>query len=204
MIKLRNILLEGTYDNIVLGLSRNIVNAIKANKKKYEDYIDIERKNDEYANVDITINIKPNNKLKWSHSIKALADLDTLEATIEYNPKYFPIAWNDLIAEIKDMLRHEIEHIGQANFSGKIDYEEKGKTTFKQYVLLKHEVPAYVQGLFKRAKTKRITLDKAMDEWYSENGQFFKNAKEWEDVKKVWTDWAKKNLPTAQWSDNNE
>ena len=58
----------------------------------------------------------------------------------------------------------------------------------------KNEIPAFVKGLIKRAKTKRITLDQAMDQWYKENHRNFESVNDWYDVKKVWMNFAKENL----------
>ena len=46
-----------------------------------------------------------------------------------------------------------------------------------------------------------MTVPQAMEEWYTENGQNFNSPSEWQEVKKVWLDWGKKNLPMAQWSE---
>lgn len=215
MIKLRDILNERrggkeetreTVNHAVLVISRDLLNSIKQGKKNYRGNIVLPARDydQEAPVIDIKIKMIPVKSMKWSHDITAEADMEELEATINYNPSFLPMAYNDLIAEIKEMLRHELEHVGQENYQGKsVTYKSyEPKTHFKQYLLQANEVPAYVQGLYKRAKTKRITVPQAMEEWYNENKANFKNpTKDWKTVKKVWMEWGKKNLPTAQWSE---
>ena len=63
-------------------------------------------------------------------------------------------------------------------------------------LLSQEEIPAYVRGLIKRSKTKKISLSDAMDEWFEENKNKFDNPKkEWIQVKNVWMDYANKMRP---------
>ena len=74
----------------------------------------------------------------------------------------------------------------------RVPYEEVEDTNLG-YLLSQEEIPAYVRGLIKRAKTKKISLSDAMDEWFEENKNKFDNPKkEWFQVKKVWMDYADK------------
>jgi len=117
------------------------------------------------------------------------------------NPEFFPMAYNNLNAELKEMFRHEIEHVAQQNFEGKAPWDSRDDTTYEEYLLLSQEVPAYVYGLYKRAKTKRIPLDMAFEEFYNDMKHNFTSKYGWAQVKKIWTDYAKKNIKTAIWSD---
>ena len=77
--------------------------------------------------------------------------------------------------------------------SGVNDEFEYEDDDFFEYCISNKEVPAFVRGLIKRSKTKKITLNKAMDEWFKENHRRFSNPdEEWPKVKKVWTDFANK------------
>jgi len=218
MIKLRNILSEGKYDKLVLDLSRAVVNTMKQKKKRFTHTIEImSGKKDldtdaevddddqrDFVDAEITVNFKIDKTLKFAYGFSGIADIEEMTINIFYNPAFFPMAMNDMIAELKETLRHEIEHLAQFTF------QDKGFAKFTSveprkdyvgYLTQKHEVPAFVQGLFKRAKTKRITVPQAMEEWNKENGQNFKNSKEWDKVKKIWMTWGKKNLPNAQWGE---
>ena len=69
------------------------------------------------------------------------------------------------------------------------------------YLTLDYEVPAFVQGLYKKAKTKKITLDQAIDEFLDERVEelSFDESKK---VKQIYLNWAKENLPKAQINEN--
>jgi hypothetical protein len=71
------------------------------------------------------------------------------------------------------------------------NYDQKdGEDNFK-YLTSNQEIPAYVRGLIKRAKTKKISLSNAMDEWFKENQMKFDNPDdEWPIVKKSWMKYA--------------
>ena len=54
--------------------------------------------------------------------------------------------------------------------------------------------PAFVKGLIKRARTKNIPIETAMEEWFHENELHFDNPDtEWPIVRKTWVDWMKNN-----------
>jgi hypothetical protein len=94
------------------------------------------------------------------------------------------------VGEVKETIEHELEHIEQQNFEDmSVIYsydKEDGEDNFK-YLTSNEEIPAYVRGLIKRSKTKKISLSDAMDEWFEENQMKFDNPdEEWPIVKKIW------------------
>ena len=117
--------------------------------------------------------------------------MQEMKILITYNPNSFPESMSDLVAEIKETIEHELEHIEQQNFEdmyvrNEEEYDEEDEEYNFKYLTSKTEIPAYVRGLIKRSKVKKITLDDAMEEW-------FKNkTKEWPIVKKIWKDYATK------------
>ena len=90
-----------------------------------------------------------------------------------------------------------MEHISQGQ-KGTIKFEERGDKPFYQYLLLRQEVPAFIKGLNKRAKTKKITLGQAFEEFFKDYKDSFKNQKEIDIVRKEWIKWAEKNLPKTK------
>jgi hypothetical protein len=148
----------------------------------------------------LTVNFVPNKNLKGhSYSFDAITDFDEITITVYYVTTVFPVAYNDFIAELKETVRHEIEHVAQGFNQGKERIIRKtSRTPYYMYLQMPHEVPAYVQGLYKRSKTKKQTLTKSIDEFMQENSKSFGGNKYKEIVKKVWIDWAKKNLKNAQ------
>ncbi len=183
---------ERKYDNLSLLISRLIINQFKKNEDFELDGIHFER-GDEYANFDLSCYFIEDEDFNHPFSVNASADIQSLEIEITYRPQDFPKHMNDLVAEIKETVEHELEHIEQKNFEDmSVPYEEVEDGNLN-YLISQEEIPAYVRGLIKRAKTKRMTLSDAMDEWFEENKNKFENPKkEWTQVKNVWMDYANK------------
>ncbi len=189
-----NIIIERKSDEISYKLSRLIINNFKIDRDVFLKNIQFDR-GDEYANFDLKCKFFKDYNLNFPFSIDANADAENIDIEITYNPKEFPKNMNDLVSEVKETIEHELEHVEQQNFedmyvddieidNNELDYNFK-------YLTSKVEVPAYVRGLIKRAKTKKITLSDAMDEWYEENKLKFKEPKkEWYLIKKLWMDYA--------------
>jgi len=195
---LRRKLYEGRYDIEILMQSRYIINQFKASfGEEYEEdtdgFID---------NVEYTLELKfiPTDVETLGpipYIINAQADDDTVVIQINYNVNDFPQAYNDLVAEIKDTLRHELEHIGQYNFNKGVKPDGSDPDTTFEYLTLSYEIPAFVQGLYKTAKTKKITLTQAIDDFLAERKAELTD-EEASKVKQIWINWAKENLPAAQ------
>ena len=109
--------------------------------------------------------------------------------------KIFPFL-NDSVETFHQWLfnKEEITKLAELNFEDMSiisNYsQEDGEDNFK-YLTSNQEIPAYVRGLIKRAKTKKISLSDAMEEWFKENQMKFDNPnKEWPIVKKSWREYA--------------
>ena len=186
---------ERKSDKISLLLSRLIIKQFKKNEDFEMEGIQFER-GDDYANFDLRCYFIEDEDFNHPFSVSASADIQDLEVEITYRPQDFPKHMNDLVAEIKETVEHELEHIEQKNFEDmSVPYEEVEDTNLG-YLLSQEEIPAYVRGLIKRSKTKKISLSDAMDEWFEENKNKFDNPKkEWIQVKNVWMDYANKMRP---------
>jgi hypothetical protein len=191
----QRLIAERKSDKTSLLLSRLIINQFKKNEDFEMEGIQFER-GDDYANFDLRCYFIKDEDFNHPFSVNASADIQDLEIEITYRPQDFPKHMNDLVAEIKETVEHELEHIEQKNFDDmRVPYEEVGDSNL-DYLLSQEEVPAYVRGLIKRSKTKKISLSDAMDEWFEENKNKFDNPKkEWFHVKNVWMDYANKMRP---------
>lgn len=184
---------ERKTDELSLNISRLIINQFKKKEDFELDNLYFER-GDEYAAFDLSCSFIEDKDLDEPFSIHASADMQEMEIEITYNPDEFPKSMNDLVAEIKETVEHEFEHIEQQNFEDMdVDDDEDDEGDNFKYLTSKKEIPAYVRGLIKRSKTKKMSLSDTMDEWFEENKKKFKNPKEdWKKVKRIWMDFAKK------------
>jgi len=187
----KKIINERKSDELSLHLSRLIVNQFKEKEDFELTGIYFER-GDEYASFDLICSFKKDTNLDEPFSIHAEADLQEMEIEITFNPKHFPESMNDFVAEVKETIEHELEHVEQQNFEDmSVEYSDNDDKDNFKYLTSNEEIPAYVRGLIKRSKTKKISLEDAMEEWFNENKKKFDNPKkEWKKVKKIWLDYA--------------
>ena len=194
----QKLITERKTDELSLYISREIVNQFK----KKEDF-EIEglyfQRGDEEASFNLICTFIEDEDFNHPFSVSAGADFDLLDIEITYRPQDFPKRMNDLVAEIKETVEHELEHIEQKNFEDLAVPKEDKKDDNLGYLTSSEEVPAYVRGLIKRSKTKRISLSDAMDEWFDENINKFDNPKrDWVKVKSIWMDYANKMRSKGQ------
>jgi len=205
---------EKTREEYVLKLSREIVNAFKSGTARFKTNFDYSR-GDETTEVVVDIKFYKRPKQDIAFSIAAgygvrvfykNSNEDALEMTIEYNPKDFPRAMNAFVSEIKEVVEHEFEHVGQQNFeelyivSNRYDqplaYPEDSPQapTHYLYLISNREVPAYVKGLVKRARTNKISFEQAVDAYYRDYVDTFKlYGTDWSAVRKIWMNWYNAN-----------
>lgn len=214
---LRRKLYEGRYDQEILMQSRFLLNMFKAEFGK--EYTSPRGDTGDIFDEPFKGNVKTSDgELLWydfdftftpssidderlgpePFVVTGAGDGDGMEISILYNPDAFPQAYNNLNAEIKDTIRHEFEHVIQdlLNKPERKDPEADQGEGFDYYTA-PEEIPAFVQGLYKQAKTRRVPLSKMISKFLDTRELEFEEG-ELEQVKKIWTDWARKNLPAAQ------
>ena len=189
---------EYKYDQEVLVQSRYIVNQLKASfGERYEDEVEGFLPPEYY--YDLTFTLVPAGVKKLGplpYTINAAGDEDSVEIIIAYNPESFPKAYNDLIAELKDTLRHELEHVSQAN-QGWEFIKNADNLPFYKYLTLPYEIPAFIKGIYKRAKVKKINLQQAIDEFFDDYSAELSDKQE-ALVRKEWDRWIRINLPKVK------
>ena len=185
---------ERKSDVISLELSRLVISKFKKREDFFINGITFER-GDDYASFDMSCTFIEDSDFNHPFSVDASSDSESLDLEITFRERDFPKYMNDFVAEIKETIEHEIEHIEQQNFEDmevKYNYNPNDNHNFN-YLTSNQEVPAYVRGLIKRAKTKNISLSSAMDEWFEENKMKFDNPEEeWKVVKNIWMQEANK------------
>lgn len=120
-----------------------------------------------------------------------------------------PPSWENLIGEIRQTVRHELEHSSQDSMPGENPDLASTHGLIKYYTN-KREIAAYVSGLYKTAKSKRVPfvylvndyMDGIKDQIIQSLGDPRSINKDW--VKKevikirdLWLDYAKKRYPKA-------
>jgi hypothetical protein len=137
----------------------------------------------------------------FNDSAKDPANADTpplIEVRLEIDPNQYPQVLSEISMDLKDILRHEIEHITQSGWNvkqGKYLRSDMARRTKIQtgeidtmnYWLLQKEQPAMIQGLYTRAKKERKpfaeVVNSYLDIWVN-NGTLTNQQKE--TIKKRW------------------
>ena len=189
---------EGRYDREVTTISRMIINIFKDNfgkdfTSKFEDAGELEDGTYDLETYFYTDGFKTLGPSPFI--VNAAGDGDGIAIQINYNPESFPKAYNELIPELKDAIRHELEHTAQSRFNKGVtpDGKDQDNLSLFDYLTLDYEIPAFVQGLYKKAKTKKITLSKAIQDFFDERSEELSYEEE-NKIKKIWGDWIKNNL----------
>lgn len=115
-----------------------------------------------------------------------------IEVRLEIDPNQYPQVLSKVSMDLKDILRHEIEHITQSGWNvkqGKYMRSDmarrnkinRGEIDTMNYWLLKKEQPAMIQGLYFRAKKERKpyaeVVNSYLDIWV-DNGTLTNEEKE--------------------------
>jgi len=194
---------EGRYDREVTMVSNMVVNYFKDvfDKKTSETFEDAgELGNDTYNLIVDFIPSDFETLGPLPFIINAAAGEDDMAIQIDYQPTMFPEAYNELIPELKDAIRHELEHIAQYRFdkdASPSDTDEQDNLPLVDYLTLDYEIPAFVQGIYKKAKTKKIPFTDALDEFLDDRLDEL-DPEEVTKVRRAYIAYAKKNLPAAQ------
>jgi predicted SprT family Zn-dependent metalloprotease len=125
--------------------------------------------------------------------------IEIIELNIEMNPKLFTKSLiNKFQGELKDVIRHEIEHLYQSlNPNKKVKFTDN--ENFVEEVLSPRELPAYIQGFYSQAKTRKMYMDDIIDEWANDRTKQFDSIEDKEYVKSELKKFGKKLLPQANW-----
>ena len=193
---------EGRYDAEVTMISRMIINYFKETlgEKVLNKFEDAGVLGDDTYDLEVYFTPTDFDTLgPIPFVVNAAGDENGIAIQIDYNPESFPEAYNDLIPELKDAIRHELEHTAQGRFNKGVfpDGTNQDDLPLFDYLTLNYEIPAFVQGLYKKAKTKKITFTAAVDEFLDERVEELM-PEEAAKVKQIYIDYAKKNLPAVQ------
>lgn len=101
-----------------------------------------------------------------------LTDGETITIILIINPKFYPQFMYDLIADLNDIITHEIEHLFQENFMRPdreiyLDDSNAEDVTPMEYYTQKHEVPAQIMGLKRIAKLRKQPIESVISDWFN-------------------------------------
>lgn len=97
-------------------------------------------------------------------------DGDEIDVRLTMNPTKFPEAYYDLVADLNDIIAHEMEHVLQEfGYRDVVKDEDKETPTDKDYYKQDHEVPAEVSGFRRIVKLRKQPPKQVIQGWFNRN-----------------------------------
>jgi hypothetical protein len=93
-------------------------------------------------------------------------DDDVIEIEIIYNPNSFPKMYYDLVGELNEVVRHELQHIIQVERG---DENVPDESSSRNYYMAPHELDAQVAGFKRYSKLRRQPFEKTVRDWFEKN-----------------------------------
>lgn len=105
-------------------------------------------------------------------------DMPLIEVRFEIDPVDYPNILSEVAMALRDILRHEIEHLTQSGWNTNTNKYipsdqsirkkiESGKLSPARYFTLPKEIPAMIQGLYMKAKKSRTAFRDVVDNYLS-------------------------------------
>jgi len=168
---------EGRYDKITNQISSTIFNKWKSDYDNAAEVSRIDQTfNDSNLEIDIDANISfiPNSE---GLKVDGGADSETgyLQIRFEIDPELLPEYWEEISMNLKDVVRHEIEHLTHGegpnlNTGKSMEDDELIRKLIDadllppaQYFKLEKEVDANLQGMYLRAKKEKRPFKDVID-----------------------------------------
>ena len=194
-----SIISEGRYDKTSNTVSSNIFNHwkndFKSGKKQSILKLTIE---DSDVNFDLIAKIKFTNEgeeLKVDGGLKETKDGDyIIVVDFEVDKNILPKMWSEISMNLKDVIRHEIEHITQSDpeiYPSKfMDSDQLIRNLINakmlpksQYFKLEKEVDANLQGMYFRAKKEKRPFKDVINSYLDSQNI---SPKEKEEILNIW------------------
>ena len=168
---------EGSFtDQYVRSIVKSLIEIVKTRDEKThylpEDLTDGEKFEYEFDKIppfSIEFNYTLDEYLEGEYRLDGDYDKDddVIEIRLIANPNFLPSLLYDLVADLNDIVRHEMEHLFQSQ-RGELD-NDKQSPQDKNYYLQKVEVPAQIQGLRRIAKLRKQPIDQVIKSWFNRN-----------------------------------
>jgi len=118
---------------------------------------------------------------------------------IKYNPELLDKQlYSELSAELRNSVRHELEHLAQYRAEKGVRPGEDGVDQDDlpdvEYLTLDYEIPGHIQGLRTKAKAKKISLQQAIDDLFN-SYEYDLDPEEEDFVRETWMNWLETNMP---------
>lgn len=166
-----SILREDRYDPLVRRIVRDIVDVYK-NNAQGNFYLPSNEDNDglyssgNLNDFNVELELMPDDNVDgFEIESNFYREEDVMEITIVYNPQYQTSIIYDLIGDLNDIVRHELQHSIQ-HMKGFEFPKKDPKTPFKYYTQ-DHEIEAQKKGFRRVAKLQKRPLEQVVRSWFN-------------------------------------
>jgi len=184
---IKRILTEDVYDTITNKIVHDIISVVR-HQRDGEFDLPSDINGEDYYYFD---NLQ--NEFNIELFLRQSDDVDTFDADADYyrdddviqvmiitNPNSKNTILQDLVYELNELIRHELEHIKQ-NESG-YEFPKSPKSSHKYYGQ-SHELEALRAGFIKKAKKEKKDLEYVVRYWFEKNKHKYRmNQKQTEDI----------------------
>jgi hypothetical protein len=166
-----SLIMEGKYDRIVRQIVNDILSVFKTKKvggfslpedlRETDLYYDYPQFKKEFG---VFVNFEQSDDVETFEVDGDLYyDDDTIEILVITNPNSGNEILNDLVNELNEVVRHEIEHIIQYDGGMK---RKKEPTDSEKYYMQQHELDAQKAGFKRRARREKNDMETLVRNWF--------------------------------------
>jgi hypothetical protein len=166
-----SLIMEGKYDRIVRQIVNDILRVFKTKKvggfslpedlRETDLYYDYPQFKKEFG---VFVNFEQSDDVETFEVDGDLYyDDDTIEILVITNPNSGNEILNDLVNELNEVVRHEIEHIIQYDGGMK---RKKEPTDSEKYYMQQHELDAQKAGFKRRARREKNNMETLVRNWF--------------------------------------
>jgi hypothetical protein len=170
-----SLITEARYDNVVRTLVKDIISLYKF-QREGEFSLPEDIKGEEYTTYNfpefenefsIELNLATDDDVETVEIDAAYyRDEDVIEVTIVSNPEIGLHNVQELIGELNETIRHELEHVSQHQKG--YDFPKEPKNPFKYYTQ-PYELEAQLAGFKRRARKENRDLEEVIRGWFRRN-----------------------------------
>jgi len=170
-----SLITESRYDNVVRTLVKDIISLYKSQREGEfslpEDIRGEEHMTYSFPQIknefSIDLNLAKDDDVDTVEvDADYYKDEDTIEITIISNPELGYQNIQELIGELNEVIRHELEHISQHQKGYKFPKEPKGPL---KYYTQQHELEAQLAGFKRRARKENRSVEEVIRGWFRRN-----------------------------------
>ncbi len=170
-----SLIIESRYDNVVRTLVKDIISLYKSQREGEfslpEDIRGEEHMTYSFPQIknefSIDLNLAKDDDVDTVEvDADYYKDEDTIEITIISNPELGYQNIQELIGELNEVIRHELEHISQYQKGYKFPKEPKGPL---KYYTQQHELEAQLAGFKRRARKENRSVEEVIRGWFRRN-----------------------------------